>query len=75
MVLPVVTASSWVIERFWSDPGGSNPLLELVLTSADPLALACFAFTALVVAPCLRRFSSGVSCYRWQACGSVAPEL
>ncbi|MCP9858041.1 CPBP family intramembrane metalloprotease [Cyanobium sp. Cruz-8D1] len=51
MVLPVVTASSWVIERFWSDPGGSNPLLELVLTSADPLALACFAFTALVVAP------------------------
>ncbi|MCP9929846.1 CPBP family intramembrane metalloprotease [Cyanobium sp. AMD-g] len=51
MVLPVVTASSWAIDRFWSDPGGSNPLLELVLTSADPLALACFAFTALVVAP------------------------
>jgi uncharacterized protein len=51
MVLPVVTVSSWVIDRLWSDPGGSNPLLELVLTSADPLALACFAFTALVVAP------------------------
>lgn len=51
MVLPVVTATSWVIDRFWSDPGGSNPLLELVLTSADRLALACFAFTALVVAP------------------------
>ncbi len=51
MVLPVVTASSWAIDRIWADPGGSNPLLELVLTSADPLALACFAFTALVVAP------------------------
>ncbi len=51
MVLPVVTVSSWLIDRLWSDPGGSNPLLELVLTSADPLALACFAFTALVVAP------------------------
>ncbi|WP_371734144.1 lysostaphin resistance A-like protein [Synechococcus sp. CCY 9618] len=51
MVLPVVTASSWAIDRIWADPGGSNPLLELVLTSADPLALACFAFTALLVAP------------------------
>jgi membrane protease YdiL (CAAX protease family) len=51
MVLPVVTASSWAIDRIWADPGGSNPLLELVLTSADPLALACFAFTALIVAP------------------------
>ncbi len=51
MVLPVVTASSWAIDRIWADPGGSNPLLDLVLTSADPLALACFALTALVVAP------------------------
>ena len=51
MVLPVVTATSWIIDRVWSDPGGSNPLLELVLTSADPLALGCFALTALVVAP------------------------
>jgi membrane protease YdiL (CAAX protease family) len=51
MVLPVVTASSWVIDRVWTDPGGSNPLLDLVLTSADPLALSCFALTALVVAP------------------------
>lgn len=51
MVLPVVTASSWAIDRIWADPGGSNPLLDLVLTSADPLALACFAVTALVVAP------------------------
>ena len=51
MVLPVVTVASWAIDRVWADPGGSNPLLELVLTSADPLALVCFAFTALLVAP------------------------
>ncbi|KEF43220.1 MAG: metal-dependent membrane protease [Cyanobium sp. CACIAM 14] len=51
MVLPVVTAASWVIDRIWAEPGGSNPLLELVLTSSDPRALACFALTALVVAP------------------------
>ena len=72
MVLPVVTASSWVIDRIWSDPGGSNPLLELVLTSADPLALACFALTALVVAPCSRSFFSGECCCRWRARGSGA---
>jgi membrane protease YdiL (CAAX protease family) len=51
MVLPVVTVASWAIDRIWTNPGGSNPLLELVLTSADPVALVCFAFTALVVAP------------------------
>jgi uncharacterized protein len=51
MVLPAVALCGWLIERFWGDPGGSNPMLELVLTSADPLALLCFAFTAIVLAP------------------------
>jgi membrane protease YdiL (CAAX protease family) len=51
MVLPLVALSGWLIERIWGDPGGSNPLLELVLISADPLALACFGFTAIVLAP------------------------
>jgi membrane protease YdiL (CAAX protease family) len=51
MVLPCVALSSWLIARIWGDPGGSNPLLDLVLTSADPLALACFALTAVVLAP------------------------
>ena len=32
-------------------PGGSNPLLELVLGSRDPLALALLALTAVVLAP------------------------
>jgi membrane protease YdiL (CAAX protease family) len=51
MVLPLVALTSWLIERLWGDPGGSNPLLELVLTSSDPLALALFAFTAVILAP------------------------
>lgn len=50
-VLPLVALTGWLIERLWGDPGGSNPLLELVLTSSDPLALALFAFTAVVLAP------------------------
>jgi membrane protease YdiL (CAAX protease family) len=51
MVLPLVALSGWLIERLWSQPSGSNPLLELVLTTGDPLALACLAITAVVVAP------------------------
>lgn len=51
MVLPLVALVGWLLERLVGDPGGSNPLLELVLTSANPLALFCFAITALVLAP------------------------
>ncbi len=51
MVLPCVALSSWLVERIWGDPGGSNPLLDLVLTSGDSLALSCFALTAIVLAP------------------------
>lgn len=51
MVLPLVALSGWLIERIWGDPGGSNPLLDLVLTSADPRALTCFGLTAIVLAP------------------------
>ena len=51
MALPAVAMSGWLVERLWPDAGGSNPLLDLVLTSADPLALFCFALTATVLAP------------------------
>ncbi|MFY8148723.1 MAG: CPBP family intramembrane glutamic endopeptidase [Prochlorococcaceae cyanobacterium] len=51
MVLPLVALVGWLLQWIWSDPSGSNPLLELVLTSGDPAALFCFAFTALVLAP------------------------
>ncbi len=51
MVLPLVALVSWLLERLVGDPGGSNPLLDLVLNSANPLALLCFALTAVVLAP------------------------
>ena len=51
MLLPPVALSGWLVAQLWDDPGGSNPLLELVLTSGDPRALACFALTAMVLAP------------------------
>jgi len=51
MLLPPVAFSGWLVGQLWGDPGGSNPLLELVLTSGNPWALACFALTALVLAP------------------------
>ena len=51
LVLPLVALVGWLLERLVGDPGGSNPLLELVLNSANPLALLCFAITALVLAP------------------------
>jgi membrane protease YdiL (CAAX protease family) len=50
-ILPLVALSGWLVERIWGDAGGSNPLLDLVLTSPDPWALACFGVTAIVLAP------------------------
>jgi hypothetical protein len=51
MILPLVALSGWLVERLWGDAGGSNPLLDLVLTSGDPWALLCFGVTAIVLAP------------------------
>jgi membrane protease YdiL (CAAX protease family) len=51
MVLPLVSLIGWLMERILPSPSGSNPMLELVLHSHDGLALACFALTALVLAP------------------------
>lgn len=51
MVLPAVALVGWLVEQLVGDGGGSNPLLELVLTTRNPLALGCFAFTAVVLAP------------------------
>lgn len=50
-VLPLVSLTGWVVERILPSPSGSNPMLKLVLESQDGLALACFALTALVLAP------------------------
>ncbi|MFM1812549.1 MAG: hypothetical protein RLZZ336_1487, partial [Cyanobacteriota bacterium] len=51
MVLPVVALSGWLLERIWSDPSGSNPLLEMVLTTPSQGALLLLGLTALVLAP------------------------
>jgi membrane protease YdiL (CAAX protease family) len=51
MVLPLVALASWLLQLVWSDPGGSNPLLEMVLGTSDGWALLAFALTAVVLAP------------------------
>ena len=50
-ITPVVMLTGWLLVKIVGDPGGSNPLLELVLGSRDPLALILLAFTAVVLAP------------------------
>jgi membrane protease YdiL (CAAX protease family) len=51
MVMPLVALASWLLSLVWSEPGGSNPLLELVFHSGDRVALLCLGFTATVLAP------------------------
>jgi uncharacterized protein len=51
MVLPLVSLVGWLQAQLWGDPGGSNPLLELVLNSHNVPALTCFGITAIVLAP------------------------
>jgi len=51
MSLPIVALSGWLVERFWPNAGGSNPLLEEVLNGRSSLALLMLAFTATVLAP------------------------
>lgn len=51
IVLPLVSLVGWLQEQIWSDPGGSNPLLELVLQGGALAPLSCYAFTAIVLAP------------------------
>ena len=51
MVMPLVALSSWLLSLVWSEPAGSNPLLELVFHSGDRVALLCLGLTATVLAP------------------------
>jgi hypothetical protein len=51
MVLPFVALASWLLQLVWSDPGGTNPLLDMVLGTSDAWALLTFALTAVVLAP------------------------
>lgn len=51
IVLPLVSLVGWLQNQLLGDPGGSNPLLELVLESNNLPTLLCFGFTAVVLAP------------------------
>ncbi len=51
MVLPVVLLTGWIMNYLVGDQGGSNPLLELVLKSHNPLALGLLLLTTVVLAP------------------------
>ena len=49
---PIVMLTGWLLVKLFGDPGGSNPLLELVLQSSrDPLAMALLGLTAVLLAP------------------------
>ncbi len=51
MVMPIVLLTSWIVSYFWGDPGGSNPLLEMVLKSHSSIALSILFLTTVFIAP------------------------
>jgi len=51
MVMPFVLITGWLMSLFWGDPGGSNPLLDLVLSSHNLVALLLLLITTVVIAP------------------------
>ncbi len=56
MVMPFVLLVSWLTTFFFGDPGGSNPLLEMVLSSRNFYALAVLLVTTVFVAPVFEEF-------------------
>ncbi len=56
MILPFVLCISWVMSLLVGDPGGSNPLLEMVLESKNFLALAILFCTTVFLAPLFEEF-------------------
>ncbi|AKG22593.1 CPBP family intramembrane glutamic endopeptidase [Calothrix sp. 336/3] len=54
--LPIVVIISLVNQKFWQGQGGSNPLLQLVLSSHSNIALFLFFFTAAIAAPVFEEF-------------------
>ncbi|WP_241434316.1 CPBP family intramembrane glutamic endopeptidase [Prochlorococcus marinus] len=51
MVMPFVLLVSWLTTLFFGDPGGSNPLLDMVLSSKNYSALSILLITTVVMAP------------------------
>lgn len=56
VALPLVVVVSLLNQKLWQGQGGSNPLLSLVLSGQDKVALAIFFFTAAVAAPLFEEF-------------------
>ncbi len=56
MVMPFVLGISWLVSLIMGDPGGSNPLLEMVLKSNNYWALAVLFITTVVLAPLFEEF-------------------
>ena len=51
MIMPLVLLTGWVMNEIFGDQGGSNPLLELVLSSDELLPLLFLLITTVVLAP------------------------
>ncbi len=51
MVMPLVLLTSWFMNSLVGDQGGSNPLLELVLRSQEPLSIFLLLTTTVIFAP------------------------
>ncbi len=56
IVTPFVLLISLIMNSFFSDPGGSNPLLEMVLESQNFWALGIIFITTALLAPLFEEF-------------------
>ncbi len=56
MVMPFVLFISWLASLLIGDPGGSNPLLEMVLAGNNYWALGLLFITTVVLAPLFEEF-------------------
>ena len=51
MIMPLVLLVGWIMNEIFGDQGGSNPLLELVLSSNEFIPLCLLLITTVVLAP------------------------
>jgi len=51
MIMPLVLLTGWLMNELIGDQGGSNPLLELVLSSDEFIPLFLLLITTVVLAP------------------------
>ena len=51
MIMPLVLLVGWLMNKIFGDQGGSNPLLELVLSSDEFIPLLFLLITTVLLAP------------------------